>query len=318
MDFSEKTPFPKLGDKFGESLGGSQAPPSFWEVPGLPRKFPELPRKFFGDFPGSSLTVELNSNPEVPRKFPKLPRKFPKLPRKSPDFPGGQPRSLGSLTPSSDSQKISLKNTLFSEPDLGTGVGPHQIPRATEKKKRIFSFFLLWGNPVQNRPQTQPLQVAFSPIEKVDLRSQREGIMGRKIAWGRVGWTGQKKEKGCAKKKERVATRATIYKSLQESPGPTSQESLKNSLLGDLQKVPENTGKRSPKIPGKVKKSQNCPILGISYFFGKFRGLFCRPPNKTLLRFFWGCGFLLTVGSFLLTVELFYLQLIVLAFLLTV
>ena len=99
---------PSLGDKFGESLGGSQAPPSFWEVPGLPRKFPELPRKFFSDFPGSSLTVELNSNPEVPRKFPRLPRKFPKLPRKSPDFPGGQPLSLGSLTPSFDSQKLSL------------------------------------------------------------------------------------------------------------------------------------------------------------------------------------------------------------------
>ena len=49
-----------FGDEFGESLGGSQAPPSFWEVPGLPRKFPELPRKFFGDFPRSSLTVELN------------------------------------------------------------------------------------------------------------------------------------------------------------------------------------------------------------------------------------------------------------------
>ena len=73
----------KLGDKFGESLGGSQAPPSFWEVPGLPRKFPKLPQKFFGDFPGSSLTVELYSNPGVPRKFPKLPRKFPKLPRRS-------------------------------------------------------------------------------------------------------------------------------------------------------------------------------------------------------------------------------------------
>ena len=97
-----------FGDIFGESLGGSQAPPSFWEVPGLPRKFPELPRKFFGDFPGSSLTVELNSNPEVPRKFPRLPRKFPKLPRKFPDFPGGQPLSLGSLTPSPDSQKLSL------------------------------------------------------------------------------------------------------------------------------------------------------------------------------------------------------------------
>ena len=94
----------RIGDKFG-----SQAPPSFWEVPGLPRKFPELPRKFFGDFPGRSLTVELNSNPEVPRKFPKLPRRFPKLPRKFPDFPGGQPLSLGSLTPSPDSQKLSLR-----------------------------------------------------------------------------------------------------------------------------------------------------------------------------------------------------------------
>ena len=93
--------------RIGESLGGSQAPPSFWEVHRLPRKFPELPRKFFGDFPGSSLTVEFNSNPEVPRKFPKLPRKFPKLPRKFPDFPGGQPLSLGSPTPSPDSQKLS-------------------------------------------------------------------------------------------------------------------------------------------------------------------------------------------------------------------
>ena len=98
----------RLGDKFGESLEGSQAPPSFWEVPGLPQEFPELPWKFFGDFPGSSLTVELNSNPEVPRKFPGLPRKFRKLPRKFPDFPGGQPLSLGSLTPPPDSQKLSL------------------------------------------------------------------------------------------------------------------------------------------------------------------------------------------------------------------
>ena len=82
------------------------------ELLGSPRTSPEVPRtsrKFFGDFPGSSLTVELNSNPEVPRKFPKLPRKFPKLPRKFPDFPGGQPFSLGSLTPSPDSQKPSLR-----------------------------------------------------------------------------------------------------------------------------------------------------------------------------------------------------------------
>ena len=102
----------KLGDKFGESLEGSQATPSFWEVSRLPRKFPELPRKFCGDFPGGSLTVELSSNPGVPRKFPGLPRKFPKLPRKFPDFPGGQALSLGSLTPSPDSQKLSLKSML--------------------------------------------------------------------------------------------------------------------------------------------------------------------------------------------------------------
>ena len=102
---------PLVGDKFGESLGGSQAPPSFWEVPGLPRKFPELPRRFFGDFPGGSLTVELSSNPGVPRKFPRLPRKFPKLPRKFPGLPRRSALSLGSLTPSSNSQKLSLIST---------------------------------------------------------------------------------------------------------------------------------------------------------------------------------------------------------------
>ena len=42
-----------LETKFGESLGGSQAPLSFWKVPALPRKFP-------GDFPGGSLTVDLD------------------------------------------------------------------------------------------------------------------------------------------------------------------------------------------------------------------------------------------------------------------
>ena len=81
------------------------------ELLGSPRTSPEVPRtspEVFGDFPGSSLTVELNSKPEVPRKFPKLPRKFPKLPRKFRDFPGGQPLSLGSLTPSPGSPKVSL------------------------------------------------------------------------------------------------------------------------------------------------------------------------------------------------------------------
>ena len=82
------------------------------ELLGSPRASPQVPRtspELFGDFPGSSLTVELNCNPEVPRKFPKLSRKFPGLPRKFRDFPGGQPLPLGSLTPSSDSQKLSLR-----------------------------------------------------------------------------------------------------------------------------------------------------------------------------------------------------------------
>ena len=90
---------------------GVRLPRASGKSPDFPGNSPNFPRKFFGDFPGSSLTVELNSNPEVPRKFPRLPRKFPKLPRKFPDFPGGQPLSLGSLTPSPDSQKLSLLKT---------------------------------------------------------------------------------------------------------------------------------------------------------------------------------------------------------------
>ena len=44
--------FTKNGHKFGESLGGSQAPTSFWKAPGrLLREFPELPWKLSGDFP---------------------------------------------------------------------------------------------------------------------------------------------------------------------------------------------------------------------------------------------------------------------------
>ena len=82
------------------------------ELLGSPQTSPEVPRtspEVFGNFRGSSLTVELNSNSKLPRKFPKLPRKFPELPRKFREFPGGQPLSLGSLTPSPDSQKLSLK-----------------------------------------------------------------------------------------------------------------------------------------------------------------------------------------------------------------
>ena len=77
-----------------------------------PRTSPEVSRtspEVFGDFHGSPLTVELDSNPEVPRKFPRLPRKFPGLARKFPGLPRRSAVSLGSLTPSSDSQKLSLR-----------------------------------------------------------------------------------------------------------------------------------------------------------------------------------------------------------------
>ena len=74
--------------------------------------------------------MELSSNPGVPRKFPRLPRKFPKLPRKFPDFPGGQPLSLGSLTPSPDSQKLSL--------NLEFALNNRDLIKAEVFEKRVF------------------------------------------------------------------------------------------------------------------------------------------------------------------------------------
>ena len=68
-----------LGDRFGESLGGSQAPPSFWKVPGLPQKFPKLPRKFFGTYQQS------RGSPEVSQTSPELPRTSPEASRTSPE-----------------------------------------------------------------------------------------------------------------------------------------------------------------------------------------------------------------------------------------
>ena len=71
----------------GRESGSPELLGSPWTSPEVPRTSPEV----FGDFPGSSLTVELNSNPKLPRKFPKLPRKFPELPRKFRDFPEVSP-----------------------------------------------------------------------------------------------------------------------------------------------------------------------------------------------------------------------------------
>ena len=69
------------------------------------------------------------------------------------------------------------------------------------RQKKGFSFFSCGVTRSRAVPKTQPLQVAFSILERVDLRSQKEGIWGKKIAWGRVGWRGQKKGKKDAQKK---------------------------------------------------------------------------------------------------------------------
>ena len=78
------------------------------EVPGLPRKFPELLRKFSATSSEVLSLWNLTAIQRFPGSFPHLPRKFPKLPGKFRDFPGGQPLSVGSLTPSPESQKVSL------------------------------------------------------------------------------------------------------------------------------------------------------------------------------------------------------------------
>ena len=72
-----QNPHPKLGPNNWRQIwrvaGRESGSPELLGCPQTSPEFPELPRKFFGDFPGSSLTVELHSNPEVPRKFPRLP-----------------------------------------------------------------------------------------------------------------------------------------------------------------------------------------------------------------------------------------------------
>ena len=69
-----------------------------------------------------------------------------------------------------------------------------------EETKKDFSLFSCGATPSRTVPKTQPLQ-----LERVDLRSQKERILGKRIVWGRVGWTGQKKEKRmCKKRREQI------------------------------------------------------------------------------------------------------------------
>ena len=74
----------------------------------------------------------------------------------------------------------------------------HLFSRA--RKKKGFPFFLR-GLPVRNCPQN-PASSAGCLFSTRKTRSEvpERGDLGQKIAWGRVGWTRQKKE-GCAKKR---------------------------------------------------------------------------------------------------------------------
>ena len=81
---------------FGKPLGGSQASQGFWKLRGLSRGAPH--------FPATSLTEAL-------RAIDRFPESFPDFPGSSPDLPRAQPLSLGSLTPSDDSQKVPLTSS---------------------------------------------------------------------------------------------------------------------------------------------------------------------------------------------------------------
>ena len=75
--------------------------------------------------------------------------------------------------------------------------------RAPEKKKD-FPFFCCGATQSRTVPKTQPLQVAFSRLERVDSRPQKEGILEKKIA-GKGGVDrAKKKGKKDAQKKDGI------------------------------------------------------------------------------------------------------------------
>ena len=78
--------------------------PELLESPRTSPEVPQLPRKFFGDFPELLSLWNSTAIQGFPRSFP--------------DFPRDQPLSLGSLTPCPDSQKLSLNGIAISR-DMG-------------------------------------------------------------------------------------------------------------------------------------------------------------------------------------------------------
>ena len=93
-------------------------------------------------------------------------------------------------TDKKDSNMLSINSMVFKY---------FNSPNSARRKKG--NFFFPVGRPrPEPSPKTQPLQVAFSLLERVDLRSQKGRISGKNIGWGRVGWTGQKRKKDAQNK----------------------------------------------------------------------------------------------------------------------
>ena len=90
---------------------------SRWEGVRLPRAsgkppdFPGSSPNFLGSFSATSPEVLSLWNLTAIQRFP---GSSPNFPRSSPNFPGSQPLSLGGLTPSPDSQKLSLTSSTLT------------------------------------------------------------------------------------------------------------------------------------------------------------------------------------------------------------
>ena len=81
------------------------------------------------------------------------------------------------------------------------------FPILSRARKKGFSFYFSpRGPPSRTVPETQPLQVTFSLLERVDLRSQKEGILGKEVAWGRAG----QKKKGKKDAQKKVGVREKL------------------------------------------------------------------------------------------------------------
>ena len=103
-----------------------------------------------------------------------------------------------------------------------------------KKKYRLFlhavskgtSFSPVGATPSQPLPKSQPLQVPSHIPERIVQRSQKKGVLEKKLAWGGVGWRGRKKRKrGHAKQ------RGKPQKQLQLSPAMALIRKLERAVL---------------------------------------------------------------------------------------